>query len=186
MLRLVAITSSFLLLAAASAGPAVAVAKNVKVGKQAPELELRNTENRPYRLSEIAYPGTPKARFPKSSVLLDFFSTSCTPCRKALPDVIKLHHATKDKGLKIILVAVLEMTDPDARNDLDEFLRQNPVPFPVLIDAYQDAAKVYVNKGDKADVPSYILIDSNGIIRDISSKLNPMAVLDLLDEQQVN
>lgn len=185
MLRFVAITSSFLLLAAASAGPAVAVAKNVKVGKKAPELELRDLENQNYRLSEIAYPEKPRRGYPKSPVLLDFFSTSCTPCRKALPDVIKLHHATKDKGLKILLVVILEQ-DEDSRSDLDEFLRQNPIPFPVLVDAYHKAAKTYVTNGDTADVPSYILIDSNGIIRDISSKLNPMAVLDLLDEQQVN
>ncbi len=186
MLRLVAITSSFLLLAAASVDPAVAVARNIQVGKPAPYLKLRDRESQPYILSEIAYPGTPKPRFPKSPVLLDFFSTSCTPCRKALPDVIALHHATKDKGLKIILVAVLERTDPDARNDLDKFLRQNPVPFTVLLDEHEYFTQKFSVKGKKMDLPAYILVDSNGIVRDISSKLNKKAILELLGEQQVN
>ena len=83
-------------------------------------------------------------------------------------------------------MAVLERTDPDARNDLDKFLRQNPVPFTVLLDEHEYFTQKFSVKGEKMDLPAYILVDSNGIVRDISSKLNKKAILELLDEQQIN
>lgn len=161
-----------MVLAATAALPAAA--RPVKPGEPAPRLELRDLDGRRFNLSEVAYPGTPRPRLPKSAVLLDFFRTDCPPCRAALPELVRLHNALKHRGLTVVMVALLEEIEGD--QILRAFLARNPVPFQVVLDPYETAARKYILDGDSVALPSYVLIDADGVVRRVDRKLDPVAI----------
>ncbi len=143
-------------------GPAVASA-GPELGKPAPGFTLRDGEGTLFRLAELAYPGRARAHQPKHTLLLDFFRTDCKPCRKSLAKLVQLHKRYQAKGLKIVLVALLE--EQQGREKLDAFLRKRRLPFTVLIDAYGVAGKKYVKKGNGFSIPASFIVDRDGVLR---------------------
>ena len=131
----------------------------VEVGKKAPDFFLRDREGIMHRLSDMAFEGKESHYRKKSKILIDFFRTDCKPCMKELPEVIKFHE--KHKGeVRVLLIALLE--EENGRAKLDQFLKTNKLPFPVLVDAYETVAKKYIVKGDTVSLPSIFLIDKTG------------------------
>lgn len=159
-----------------------ATARTVSVDQPAPHLELRDLQDRLFRLSDVAYPGRERSWCPKSFVLLDFFRTDCPKCVAALPDVVRLHHSAKDRGLKVVLVAVLEPGEND--EDLQEFLKKKPLPFQVVVDAHRVAAAKYTSEGDQVSVPLYVLVDPAGIVRSVGKTIDPATIERLLGDLQ--
>jgi peroxiredoxin len=137
-------------------------APKVKVGDEAPDFFLRDLEGNMIRLSDFAFKGPENPRRKKRMVLLDFFRTDCAPCMKELPQVIEFHHKHKDR-VQVILVALLE--EEDGRAKLDRWLKAHKLPFPVLVDAYENVAKKYIVDGDTVSLPSIFLIDGGAIVR---------------------
>lgn len=68
----------------------------VKIGDQAPEIELKNVKGDMVRLSDL------KGKV----VLIDFWASWCLPCRKANPDLEKIYQKYKDKGFVILGVSL--------------------------------------------------------------------------------
>ncbi|HOX44266.1 MAG TPA: TlpA disulfide reductase family protein [Myxococcota bacterium] len=137
-------------------------APKVKVGDDAPDFFLRDLEGNMIRLSDYAFKGPENPRRLKRKVLLDFFRTDCKPCMKELPQVVEFHQNHKDR-VQVVLVALLE--EEDGRNKLDRWLSANKLPFPVLVDAYENVAKKYIVQGDTVQLPSMFLIDENATVR---------------------
>jgi peroxiredoxin len=111
----------------------------------------------------MAYPGPARPRHPKRVVVLDFFRTDCKPCRNGLPKLVKLHKKLRSRGVQVVLVALLEDEEGEAK--LDRFLARYPLPFPVLVDAYSNVARKYVATGDSVQIPALFVIDRNGVLR---------------------
>ncbi|MBM4372560.1 MAG: TlpA family protein disulfide reductase [Deltaproteobacteria bacterium] len=130
-------------------------------GDPAPDFGLRDRERRLVRLSDHAYPGPERPGKPRRAVLLDFFRTDCAPCRRELPLVVAWHEAHRDET-QVFLVALLEPEDGAAK--LDAFLRENPVPFPVLLDPYEVAAKLYITEGSSVTLPCIVQVSGEGTI----------------------
>lgn len=153
-----------LLLAAGllSAPPVQAADAQVEVGEPAPKFLLRDLEGVMHRLGDLAYPGEEVAWKKKKKVLLDFFRTDCKPCMEELPQVVAYHEKHGDE-VQVLLIALLE--EKDGRAKLDAWLKKNPLPFPVLVDAYETAAKKYIVKGESLSLPAIFLIDENGVVR---------------------
>lgn len=126
----------------------------------APAFKLRSIDGALIQLNEIAYPGREKSWAKKQPVLLDFFRTDCSPCRRAMPDLIALHDSYTKRGLKVILVALLE--EESGRAKLDRYLAKNKLPFTILIDANEHYSKKYLGK--QIQLPSSFLINKNGKI----------------------
>lgn len=99
-------------------------------------------------------------------LVVDFFSDSCKPCKKAVPEWKKLYEEYEKKGLKVLIVSIRQDDDvPTARTKLKTFFGQNPVPFPVVFDKYNMVAKQYgvVSKdGGSASLPMVYLLDKSG------------------------
>jgi len=129
-------------------------------GEPAPIFQLRALDNALVKLADISYPGPERSWAKKSVVLLDFFRTDCAPCIKSMPDLIGLHRNYRDKGLEVIVVALLE--EQDGRAKLESYLTQNPLPFRVVVDASDHVAKKYLGKNVK--LPATFLIDRDGKI----------------------
>lgn len=95
-------------------------------------------------------------------VLLNFWATWCPPCRRELPDLVKIHKDLGDKGVEIIGVSVSE--EPPAGTSVEDhvagFARKNNLDYPLVI-ASEDLPVLY---GGINAVPTSFIINAKGEI----------------------
>jgi len=89
-------------------------------------------------------------------ILLDFWASWCTPCRKSFPAMEELYKHFADQGVIIIAVNVDEN-----RADMERFLKGMNVSFTTVRDAQQKL----VAAADVGTMPTSFLIDRAGKIR---------------------
>ena len=99
-------------------------------------------------------------------VMLTFWGTWCGPCRREIPDFIKLYDEFNDDGLEIIGVAVQSGTAENIKRFSDYY----NINYTILtdIDSYESAKAFYdygrvTGVGTRA-VPTTFLIDRGGYI----------------------
>ncbi|MBM74253.1 MAG: hypothetical protein CMK59_02530 [Proteobacteria bacterium] len=93
--------------------------------------------------------------FKGQPVIQTFWATWCGPCRKELPVLAELYKKYQSEGLQVVAINV----DKDPRK-VKAFLKQNPLPFPVVLDtnsALQD-------QFDAPSVPATYWIQKDGVI----------------------
>jgi peroxiredoxin len=132
-------------------------------GKRAPDFSLRDREGALFRVSDCAYAGPERPHRRKHPLLLDFFRTDCKPCRAALPKLARIHKRYKKRGLRVVLIALLE--EDEGREKLEAFLKKTRIPFTVLIDAYGVAGSKYVRDGSRYTIPATFVVDRSGVLR---------------------
>lgn len=154
------LVSTIGLVDSADAKPMKELKKAKELKKLAPAFKLRTLDGVLVRLDEIAYRGKEKSWAKKQPVLLDFFRTDCSPCRKALPELIAINEEYKTQGLRVIVVALLE--NENGREKLTSFLRKNPLPFTVVVDANEHYSKKYL--GESIKLPSSFFVNETGYI----------------------
>ena len=86
---------------------------------KSPDFELQDLQGQTHRLSD--YRG--------KVVLLQFWATYCSPCRKEMPTMNRL--LDKLAGRDFVILAVNMAEEP---GQVKAFLEQTPVKFPVLLD----------------------------------------------------
>ena len=154
------VVSTFGTLNTANAKPMKELKKAKELKQLAPAFKLRTLDGVLVRLDEIAYRGKEKSWAKKQPVLLDFFRTDCSPCRKALPELISINDQYKSQGLRVIIVALLE--NENGREKLTQFLKENPLPFTVVVDANEHYSKKYL--GESIKLPSSFFVNKTGYI----------------------
>jgi thiol-disulfide isomerase/thioredoxin len=92
------------------------------------------------------------------AVLISFFATWCKPCKKEMPFLQTLSTEYKDRGLRVLSVAI----DKDEANwpQILDLVKQNHVTYPVVKDRYNLIARQYL--GDKTALPSVFIVDHEG------------------------
>jgi peroxiredoxin len=148
----------------ASAAPPASRPSGPTPGKPAPAFSLRDRDGALVSLSDLAYAGEERRGRPRRAVVIDFFRTDCEPCKKSLPRLGELHKKLAARGLRVIMIALLE--DEEGQEKLDRFLKQRPQPFLVLVDPYGAAAKKYL-RSEKGgyEIPALFVIDKRGVLR---------------------
>jgi peroxiredoxin len=124
-------------------------AANLKVDKYrqaAPDFALKDGDGKTVRLSD--YKG--------KVVLLDFWETSCGPCRTEIPWFTEMERTRKDRGFAVLGVAM----DENGWEDVKPFLAEMKVNYRVVIG---DDATTTAYGGVEA-VPTTLLIDRQGKI----------------------
>jgi thiol-disulfide isomerase/thioredoxin len=132
----------------------------LKVGDEAPQFSgvLHNAEQAGMpRIDLSSLVGT-DAETPAKAVLISFFATWCKPCKKELPFLQQLSSEYKEKGLRVISVAI----DRDEAQWplIKDLVVKNHVTFPVVKDRYNIIARQYL--GLKTQLPSVFIVGRDG------------------------
>ena len=87
-------------------------------------------------------------------VMLEFWSTTCPPCVKAIPEYSELYRKLKDKGFEIIGVSL----DQSVSN-VQAFIKEHDVPFTIVM-ATDRVEKQY----GIVSIPTTFLLDKKGVV----------------------
>ena len=94
------------------------------------------------------------ADFKGRVVILDFWATWCPPCKREIPDFIKLQSEYGSKGVQIVGIAL------DQPNKVKAFVKDNGMNYPVLMGTNEVAASY----GGVEAIPTTFVIDKSGKI----------------------
>ena len=89
-------------------------------------------------------------------VVMTFWASWCGPCKEELPVLAEFYERYKDQGLQVVGMNV----DQDI-NAARRYLKENPLPFPVVL----DGDKAIMNRFDGKGVPTTFWIKGDGEIR---------------------
>ena len=93
-------------------------------------------------------------------VVVNIWATWCPPCRAETPALEKSHEQYKDSGVVILGV---DLTNQDSLSDVNSFLQEFKLTYPILLDRDGSVGYLYQIKG----LPSTFFINRNGIIRTV-------------------
>ena len=88
--------------------------------------------------------------------LVDFWATWCAPCRASMPRVQKLYTEYKPSGVSLYSVDT-DDDSPDRAAQVSEFLMQNGLTFPVVLDDGSAERAFSI-----ANLPTMLLLDREG------------------------
>jgi thiol-disulfide isomerase/thioredoxin len=119
-----------------------------------PELALKDLQGREHRLSD--YRG--------KVVVLNFWATWCEPCREEFPDLVRLGHTYRDRGVRMVLVS----GDFDSeREAVNQFLVKQSVDFATYMKSGDDMKFINtLNPKCSGALPATFVYDGRGRLRD--------------------
>ena len=92
------------------------------------------------------------------AVLISFFATWCEPCKKEMPFLQQLSVEYREKGLRVLSVAIDK--DESLWPQIADLVKLHRVTYPVVKDRYHLIARQYL--GEKTALPSVFLINKEG------------------------
>lgn len=120
------------------------------VGRAAPDFVLETVDGGRLRLSDLR--GKP--------LLVNFWASWCTPCRKEMPEIVRAYGERHGSGLEVVAVDLQE-NDDEVRRFADEF----GMAFPVVIDRTGGVGDAWRIGGPIQGIPSSYFVDGEGIVR---------------------
>jgi len=115
-----------------------------KIGTSAPKYSVRSINGKKLKSKDM------KGKV----VVLNFWFTTCSPCKKEIPQLNELREKFKDENVEFIAVSL----DPEYK--LSTFLKQHPFTYDMVEDGRWIAEKFEIKS-----YPSNIIIDQNGTIQ---------------------
>jgi peroxiredoxin len=132
-----------------------------KVGDEAPDFTLKSLDgSTEITLSELE----------GKVVYLDFWASWCAPCRRAFPEVKKLHEEYADKGMEVLAISLDRSPAPAIK-----FMAEQGVGFESLFDAGGGAASRYGVRS----IPTTVIVGPDGKVAYSMKGFNPMKVGEL-------
>lgn len=97
----------------------------------------------------------------KKLMIMSFFATYCEPCKKEMPELVRLYNSYGKDGLGVMLVSIDK--GRDKREELATLSAANDVSFPVVHDAFQVVARRY--KAER--LPYMLMVGPDGVIKTV-------------------
>ncbi|MDR1419414.1 MAG: TlpA family protein disulfide reductase [Treponema sp.] len=97
-------------------------------------------------------------------VFLNFWATWCGPCRSEMPSMEALYRRFRDSGLEVLAVNCAEN-----RRDVVDFMKNNGLSFPAVLDESGEASGRY---GIRAIPTTYILNRDGEIILKVTGSMD--------------
>jgi len=115
-----------------------------------PELQMTDLDGRTWDTTQLG----------KKATLIDFWATWCAPCRREIPNLVKVYELYKDKGFEIVGVSV---DDPSKTDDatLRGWAQQQGMTWPMVYDKQYWNSPI-VKACGISGIPFPILIDEQG------------------------
>jgi peroxiredoxin len=117
-------------------------------GQAAHEFALQTTDGKMIHLSDL------RGR----AVVLNFWSTTCEPCKVEMPWLIELQKQYGPQGLQILGMAY----DPSDVKDIAMFAKDMNIDYPILVGAESERNTVANNYGGVAFLPETFFIGRDG------------------------
>lgn len=134
--------------------------------KESPVYEIANVE-KPVKGKAIDFSFMKDGKEVKFSevsknkvVFLNFWGTWCPPCKREIPDIIKLQKDLSDKNFEVFGVA-LERPGYDPVDRVKNYSSKKGINYTNFVDSDNDLNKAY---GGIRAVPTTIIIDRDGKI----------------------
>lgn len=122
-----------------------------KISKPAPTFVLKNIKGETVKLFD----------FKGKVLLLNFWATWCAACKEEMASMQNLYSSLQDDGVEVLAISI----DRWNEDRIQEFVEDNNLTFPVLLDQDQTVRKKYHVMG----LPTSYLIDGEGKIRGYAS-----------------
>jgi peroxiredoxin len=123
-------------------------ARGVEVGERVPDYSAPNLAG-----EEVAF-----SDHLGEVVLINVWATWCRPCRVEMPPIQNIYDRFKDQGFTVLAVSI--DAGPGYREEVDEFVRELGLDFPVLLDPESRISRVLQTIG----VPETFVLDREGRI----------------------
>ncbi|MBU2622778.1 MAG: TlpA family protein disulfide reductase [Proteobacteria bacterium] len=128
----------------------------LSVNQAAPPIALRDSSGKYFYLSD--YTGS-SAKKPAKGVIVNFFASTCDPCKKELPALNSLVDEFARDNIKVVIIGYKEGFD-EFMGMLENLKVEKPV---ILSDPYGKAGKEYGVYG----LPMTIFIGADGKVKEI-------------------
>jgi peroxiredoxin len=119
-------------------------------GRAAPDFVLETPDGGRLRFSDMR--GRP--------VLVNFWASWCTPCRKEIPDIVKAYGEHQSGGLQVVAVDLQENDD-----QVRQFAAEFGMTFPIAIDHNGGVAEAWRVGGPINGIPSSYFVDGDGVVQ---------------------
>ncbi|MGG0716885.1 TlpA disulfide reductase family protein [Robertmurraya massiliosenegalensis] len=121
----------------------------LKIEERAPSFSLTTLDGKEVTLED----------FLGKKILLNFWATWCPPCKEEMPDMQELYVEHKEDDFVVLAVNVT-ITEKN-RDDVNKFVEEYELTFPILMD---ESGKV-ANQYEILSYPTSYFIDSDGVVR---------------------
>ncbi|MCH1625620.1 peroxiredoxin family protein [Ferdinandcohnia quinoae] len=121
----------------------------IQEGNKAIDFELTSIDGRAVKLSDME----------GKKVILNFWATWCPPCKAEMPHMQDFYEEQQGKDVEIIAVNLT--TAEKNKNDVEPFVKDYGLTFPILLDSEGDIGSTY----QAFTIPTSYVIDTKGIIR---------------------
>lgn len=146
-----------------TAFPALADDELAAVDKPAPTFRLPVYNAKEYGAPSVgldAFVGPDTADKNTKVLIVSFMASFCGPCKKEMPYLESLYEKNKDKGLRVMMVAIDK--DEDGQKKVADLITANKVTFPVLKDRYNIVARRWL--GTQSPLPSLFMVKPDGSV----------------------
>jgi len=102
-------------------------------------------------------------------VIIDFWATWCTPCRKGIPDLVSIQNEFKED----LIVIGISLDQPSTQDQLISFIEYFGINYPVVLGNME----VSDSYGNIQAIPTSFIIDQEGNIINKHIGLIPKSIL---------